>query len=267
MGTVKPESDTKKWNAIATFKGPWPVLGAIIIVIEVLLGFWFYQAVSTIERCIIGVIMLLVLLAVLIVIVRITPINDKKILSREVEFCDNVEHVETKMTNLLNETQECLYYYGGAGFIGDSPIWLKLLDGKLKNEKIKFVRLIDLKSLEEMKEVLKRMKHEDEIKKDVEKYKKFLETHSENLKISGKRNKFYDFEGAPLWKYGIHHLIFDRKHVAIVFLTAGDVKNAIFLRNCPDIAQALGNSIEVIVDIFDLKSTTGDELENISGLR
>jgi hypothetical protein len=111
------------------------------------------------------------------------------------------------------------------------------------------------------------MKDEGDIKTDVKKYIKFLETHSKELKKFGKRNKFYNFEGAPIWKYGIHHIIFDRKHVAIIFLTAGDVKNAIFLRNRPDIAEALITSLGVIVDIFDLKSITGEELEKISGLR
>lgn len=266
MDILKPESDIRKWSLITQIKGPWPVLVALLIVVEGILFFWFFQADTLLERCIAGSIMALILIALLIAIVRIAPTKIPNI-EPTVEFCDNMEHVETNMTNLLKDTQECLYYYGGAGFIGDSPIWLKLLDAKLKNEKIKFVRLIDLKSPEEIKEVLKSMKDEGDIKTDVKKYIKFLETHSKELKKFGKRNKFYNFEGAPIWKYGIHHIIFDRKHVAIIFLTAGDVKNAIFLRNRPDIAEALITSLGVIVDIFDLKSITGEELEKISGLR
>lgn len=188
------------------------------------------------------------------------------ILEPKVEFCDNREHVEKKITNLLEETKECLYYYGGAGFIGDYQPWQKELKKKLESEEIKFVRLIDLKSPEEMKEVLKMMNDVDEINEEVKTYITFLKTHSEYLKHSKKINDFYDFEGAPLWKNGIHHLIFDRKHVAIVFLIPGNI-NAIFLHNYPDIAGALVTSIIYIKDIFNLKRITSEELEEMSDQR
>ena len=218
MDILKPESDINKWSLITKINGPWPVFVAVLLVAEGILGFWFFQADTMDERCIAGSIMALILIALLIAIVRIAPTNQD--IEPTVEFSNNMEHVETKMINLLNKTQECIYYYGGVGFIGDFPDWRNALDAKLKSEKIKFVRLIDLKSLEKMNEVLKPIKDEDEVKKDVESYITFLKTHSKNLKYSGKLNKFYNFEGAPLWKYGIHHIIFDRKHVAIVFLTS-----------------------------------------------
>ena len=82
--------------------------------------------------------MLVILLAILYATYRIIEIEPNHKIEPKVEFCDNWEHVEKKITNLLKETEECLYYYGAAGFTGDYQPWKKELEDKLKSEEIKF---------------------------------------------------------------------------------------------------------------------------------
>lgn len=189
------------------------------------------------------------------------------ILEPTIEFCNEGEDVERNMIDLLQNTDESLYYYGGAGFIGTYPKWQEKLDEKIKSEKIIFVRLIDLKTPTEIKKVLKTMKKKEDVDKDYTKYTKWLEMHSKYLNISRTLNEFYNFKGAPIWRYGVHHIIFDSKHVAIVFSSSGEVRNAIIIRHCPDIAKALIDSIGGIVEIFNLTPITDKELEKVSGSR
>ena len=184
-----------------------------------------------------------------------------------VKFCNEGKDVETNLIDLLKKTEESLYYYGGAGFIGTFQDWQEELEKKIQSEKIIFVRLVDLKTPTEIKKVLKMMKKKKDVDRDYTKYTEWLEMHSKYLNISSMLNEFYNFEGAPLWRYGVHHIIFDKKHVAIVFLSAGEVRNAIIIRHCPDIAEALLDSIGLIVKIFDLTPITSKELEKVSGSR
>lgn len=186
-----------------------------------------------------------------------------------VEFCTRKEDVEKKMTDLLKETNESLYYYGGAGFIGSYPPWKQELDVKLKDENVKIVRLVDLKTPKEMEKILKPMKNEEVINREVDKYTGWLRLHAENLKSRIPMNAFYSFDGASLWKYGIHQIIFDKKHVVIVFLSGieGEVRNAIFIRNSTDIAGALVKSIDLLVAVLGLTSITTGELEKITAIR
>ena len=266
-------------------RGPYALLVTVLLVSEALLGFWFVQAEGAMERYIIGGIMTLILLALLFVVLRITPIippepviitpepaiipPEPVIITPEptVEFCNKENDVKTNMIDLLHKTKESLYYYGGAGFIGTFQEWQEELDKKIKIEKIIFVRLIDLKTPTEIKKVLEMMKEKEDVDRDYTKYKEWLKMHSKYLNIPGMLNEFYNFEGAPLWRYGVHHIIFDEKHVAIVFLSTGDVRNAIIIRHCPDIAKALIDSIGGIVEIFNLTPITDKELEKVSGSR
>lgn len=185
-----------------------------------------------------------------------------------VEICTRKEDVEKKMTDLLKESEESLYYHGGAGFVGAYQPWRDELEKKLKNEKIKIVRLIDLKTPNEMKKTLKETgKDEKDIKSEVDEYTAWLGLHARNLKSRVAWNAFYDFDGAPLWKYGVHQIIFDEMHVVIVFLSAGEVRNAIFIRNRPDVADALVKSIDWVVELLHLESKTSEELEKIAAIR
>ena len=262
---------------LSKIKGPYALLAAFLLVFEGLVGFWLFQAESTYERIITGSIMAVIFIVFIIAVVDIATKRAGEASkpaapegpSTEVtiEFCDRKEDVEKKVTDLLKETKESLYYYGGTGFIGDYQHWREELGKKLKDEKIKIVRLIDLKTPKEIKEVLKTMKEEESINSDINKYIKWLELHSDNLKIRIKNNTFYNFDGAPLWKYGLNHLIFDKRHVAIIFLSYGEIRNAIFIRDNPDIAKAIVKSIDWVVEVLGLKPITSEELEKISGRR
>ena len=49
-----------------------------------------------------------------------------------VEICTRKEDVEKKMTDLIKESEESLYYHGGAGFVGAYQPWRQALDEKLE---------------------------------------------------------------------------------------------------------------------------------------
>ena len=175
-----------------------------------------------------------------------------------VEFLERDAQVLTRMTELLDsiakgKTAKSLYYWGGAGFIGDHGPWKELYGSILEDPDLRLVRVVDLKDFMEMRErVLMNMKP-DAREDDLLGYRSWLLTHQRYLddqqggRSYQRKNEFYDFKGAPLWKYGMHLIVFSEQHVAITFLTGDDPKkqqrSAIVICDA-DIAQAIAKSID-----------------------
>jgi hypothetical protein len=176
-------------------------------------------------------------------------------------FFDKEEEATIAAIKLLKGVENSLYYFGAAGFISDNNEWKKTLAKKMVNTDIKFVRLIDLKSLKEMVEILKGMVEDKEISEYVEAYKEWLDLHSAHLRSRSENNIFYKFDGAPLWKFGINIIIFDDKNICIVFLSAKENKNAIFVYDCPDIAKAMINYSDWVAHFLGLEKIGYNELE------
>ncbi|HEY2921861.1 MAG TPA: hypothetical protein VGK77_22975, partial [Candidatus Binatia bacterium] len=55
---------------LSDITGPYPLLGAFLLIVESLLGFWIYRAESSTERIIAGLLMVALLAGFLIVVVR-----------------------------------------------------------------------------------------------------------------------------------------------------------------------------------------------------
>lgn len=186
----------------------------------------------------------------------------QSITATSVTFVDNAENARAIAIKQLEKTESSLYYFGGVGFIGDDVAWRMELDKKLKNPDITVVRLIDLKSLEEMKGILQGVE-EEKIKEYNKDYIAWLELHSKNLKDTLADNLFYHFSGAPIWKFGLNYLIFDKKDILIVFLSTEVNKNAVFINNRPDIAEAITGYIDWVKRSLKLKEVTDKDLERI----
>ena len=178
------------------------------------------------------------------------------------KFFDKEEDAANKAIKQLKKVKKSLYYLGGAGFIGDNEVWKKELVEKMDKADITFVRLIDLKSLKEMEEILK-CAGEKKAREYTKNYKKWLEIHRENLKDSFTNNFFHDFDGAPIWKFGLNLLIFDKKNILMVFLSSEDKKNAIFIEDSRS-AEAITNYIDWLRSSLQLRRVTDKELEEMT---
>ncbi len=181
--------------------------------------------------------------------------------TRGVPFVLTNDEVLTEATKLLSRTKSNLYYYGGMGFIGRHPEWQKAYKDKLKDDRIRIVRFLNAKKVHDIKTMLERNRISKRIiNDDTKEYVTWLKTHAENLKERGSNNYFFDFEGAPIWKYGIHCIVFDEKDVVITFLSSMTTRSAIFIRDCPEIAKALVESFVFLKDNFKLEEKDAEQV-------
>lgn len=184
---------------------------------------------------------------------KVKELEEKVDKGGKIVFIDNERDAKNTAIELLEKTEESLYYFGGAGFVGDDTVWKDTLEDKL-TRKIKVVRILDLKYPKYLKDILRERGNleKDKIEDDIHKYKQWLNLHSKYL-TNYPNNEFYNFEGAPLWKYGINYIIFDEKDLAIVFLSEGAKKVAVFIYDCREIAKALTSYIDWVNDFLGKK--------------
>lgn len=231
------------------FSDVWVILVAAVGAITFWVGFWDRFR----EWSIIGALFLLS-------VVMFIKLIYQSISLTSVEYEQDEEKVKKKVTDLLRKTKKSLYYYGGSGFIGDYQHWREEFHKKLEDESIKIVRLMDLKTLAGMKKLLEGAMSEKRINDEIHDYKQWLNTHSSNLRGRIINNAFYDFDGAPIWKFGTHFIVFDKKYLVIIFLRDGQKRNAMFIKNRPDIAGSMVESIEWITRIIGIHSLSSKEL-------
>lgn len=171
------------------------------------------------------------------------------------------EAAMAEATKLLEAAKENMYYYGGADFIGEHSKWRKAYEKKLNDEKFKLYRFLDAKPAIILKEMIEGIKQQDLAKKDSEKYAAWLKLHASYLEVTeeveDKYNHFYDFEGAPIWKYGFHFMIFDDKDVVIVFLSTATTRTAVFIPDNAKMAKPLLDHLNYLKDNFFRSSQPG----------
>ena len=171
------------------------------------------------------------------------------------------DDVLTEATELLKKTEKDLCYYGGSGFIGRHEEWKNAYEKKLHDEDIKIVRFLDAKRVGDIRTMLENNRiSKTKIDRDTTEYKDWLEIHSYNLKTRGENNYFFDFVGAPIWKYGLHYIIFDEKHIVIPFLSSMKTCSAVFIRDCPEMAKALVKSLMFLKDNFKLEEKDAEQV-------
>jgi hypothetical protein len=163
-----------------------------------------------------------------------------------VRVLDDEGGVARVAVRLLKKSRRSLYYYGGAGLIGDATKWRSELLRKLETRDFTVKRLIDLKSAKQIQTLLKQLPEIDR-GDAVKRYDRWLATHADYL-YPKYNNFFYDFEGAPIWRYAVHCLVFDRRNILLVYPSSGMFKNALLIENYPEGAIALADSMEALID-------------------
>jgi len=177
----------------------------------------------------------------------------------KIEFFNEEADFIKAVTDLLRKAKISLYYCGGLGLIGDAKVWSDLLEEKLRDENFIVNRLIDLKHYRDIKELLKCSMQKNELDDTMRKYKEWLTKHA--TYVFPKHNSFFfDFDGAPIWKYAIHYMIFDKRHIVIAFPSIGMHNNGIILRDRPDESNALIDCIETLKKFLRKKPLTADEI-------
>ena len=171
------------------------------------------------------------------------------------------DDVLMEATKLLKETEKDLCYYGGSGFMGKHEEWKNVYEKKLHDEDIRIMRFLDAKGVSSIRTMLENNRiAKAKIDSDTTEYKSWLLTHSYNLRERGENNYFFDFKGAPIWKYGIHFIIFDEKHIVIPFLSSMKTCSAVFIRDCPEMAKALVKSLMFLKDNFKLEEKDAEQV-------
>jgi hypothetical protein len=181
------------------------------------------------------------------------------------KLLEDTQEVINELVTRMRNTKKHLYYFGGCGFAKPDTVWWSELKKILTNKKV--VRLIDLKKPSELKEYLGEhpLYVPGKLEDRIDEYRSWIRKHADFLNSEVyPDNSFYDFEGAPLWRYGVHCIIFDKKSIAFVSPPSGDKRRAVIL-DSPDIAEQFVDSIDGIVDAkYNFKSLTTDDLKRIA---
>lgn len=228
-------------------------VGIMAFVYEVLYDNYHWTVLKTCGwSLIVAIIMFLLMLYIGLIISSLTN------KSGNIIFIDKEEDFLLKAVELLKNAKNSLYYYGGMGLIGDNKIWKEELEKKLEDGIFDVRRLVDLKSCEEIRALLQK-NTQKEIEEATNKYRNWVETHA-NYVPPIFNSHFYDFDGAPIWRYAIHFLIFDKKHIAITFPTKNMQKNAIFLLDRPEEARALVGCIKNLINYLRKQPLERDDI-------
>ena len=179
-----------------------------------------------------------------------------------VKFLEDTEEINMAVNKRLKRVKKHLHYYGAAGFISDNPDWKDILSKIMDNPSVTVVRLLHLKKPEDLREPFTRAFGKEKGEEKVQQYRDLLRTHAQNLGIRSKDNFFYNFEGAPFWRYGLNHIVFDKKSVAIIAPCEERRRKAIII-DSPKIARELANSIEWIIRVLKPDALSEDDVLNL----
>ena len=140
-----------------------------------------------------------------------------------------------------------LDYYGGAGLLGakgSSVQWKHRLKEALESGEVTVRRYIDFKSAEEMWEALSPLGHDNRRAELVADYLDWMRRQADAMRKQGANaNHIHDVEAAPMWRWGIHVVVFDCRDFLIAFNYEG-AQVGIVVENEPKGAKAL---VEMLV--------------------
>ncbi|MBB4634803.1 hypothetical protein [Longimicrobium terrae] len=169
----------------------------------------------------------------------------------EVEYLRTPDEVLEKAASLLLDSKDRLDYYGGINLINADASeevrervaktklarWKNTLSDKLRDDRFAVTRYIDfllpseLAALYDEQQVPQR-----QIMEQVEEYRDWIRTQRESLNHGAARNGFFNLRGAPIWQWGMHVLVFDRKHVMFVYTDTRRNYHALLLADNPEAA-------------------------------
>ena len=99
--------------------GPYPLLASLLIVVEGLLGFWFFKAEGPIERSVAGILMTAILLAVIIAVIRI--VERSKLRVRGLDTTITVARKEATPEQISSPEREAMAGPDGSYLINRPP--------------------------------------------------------------------------------------------------------------------------------------------------
>ena len=185
----------------------------------------------------------------------------------------NEQTIKDEVTKMLGNAKETLHYFGGADFMGDRSDWKDILRAKLNSGEFDVYRVIDLKSPSEMWDLIRERygAFEGLLKDEINKYISWLLNHAGFLvEPFIDHNWFYDFDGAPIWKYGMHVMIFDKKDIVWVVtrkVYEGDddsrsfvkvIREAIIFEDRGDLASTIVTSLNWLAEYFSKQKRKED---------
>lgn len=167
---------------------------------------------------------------------------------------------------LLRGCSESLYYYGGVGLINHPDVhdWQNAFDEKLADKNFKIVRIIDLQSLADLQTVYRLSP--DRFNRAIQQYSKWIGVHKNRFKDRDSNvrasNSIYTFPGAPIWQYGFHVIVFDERHMLIVYRKDQHARG-LLLRNRPAVCRDAVAMIENLREHLLMKEITGQDLDRL----
>ncbi|HEY0020680.1 MAG TPA: hypothetical protein VGC13_30555 [Longimicrobium sp.] len=175
---------------------------------------------------------------------------------RDVEYLRTPADVLSRAAALLDASESSLEYYGGLNLINADAAqkptekdklarWWNSLSERLKQDHFYVTRYIDFLMPSELAGL-----YDDQhvplsqIRDQVAEYTRWIERQAQAMAAGADGNAFYNLRGAPIWQWGMHVLVFDRRHVMLVFTNTRRNYRALVLTNEPDAANDIHEAFE-----------------------
>lgn len=183
-------------------------------------------------------------------------------LMRRVEVLDDEGKLAARLFDRLAAAPSPLYYWGGIGLIGDFHAWKRLLRQRMRHDLYRVKRVVNWPECYAARTQFKTFNApgEEEGAEDIDrKLSEWWQTQEEYAGRDRNANEFCQCTSAPVWKYGIHCIVFGEKDIAIAYTTSEMFSNAILIRECEKAAHTLIRCIESAC----LQPISHEELEHI----
>lgn len=245
------------WSYLVAGWGFFVLTATAMGILDYCFNFFGTSSEGSKNATVLGFIVLLSLIALILVCILILLLLNRQL--TRVQLVTSPTVVIHEMTELLRRAESSLYYYGAVGFVGESRTWRDALRSRLATPNFNVTRLIDLTACKQVLDGLQGTGEDaDTI---IEQYNGWLDTHKEYV-ASKYRSTLYDIDGAPVWRYAIHLLIFDRRHVVLVFPSDTSMqKSAVIVRDCGEKAEKLQEGMDSLLELLGKRPLTADDLE------
>lgn len=149
-----------------------------------------------------------------------------------VKYLRKERDLEEEAVSLLSACEGSLHYYGGTNLLSSGGgEWKDTLRRKIIDPDFSFERYIDLKPARELWGLYQQ--DSVDVAAEVEAYVSWLEGQCQEIRKHPQMNNIYDYPGAPIWQWGMHILIFDRKHILIAFNIDRGSRRGLLIRDQP----------------------------------
>ena len=167
---------------------------------------------------------------------------------------------------MLRDSKHSLYYYGGVGLINTpgKTDWQDEFEKKLLDKNFRLVRAIYLQPVEDISNTYKG--NPDRLAEAMRQYRKWIRVHQHRFADRDPTirasNSIYSFAGAPIWQQGFHVIIFDERHMLLVYRKDLHARAQLLL-NRPDLCRDSVAMIERLRSDLHIQDVTSGDLDKI----